>query len=138
MASELDDQDHYLHAAIDLYEQQDYLVDEAREAARDQPDLHMAAVVLDRAAPETEVFIRTFQPVATVADLPGRGVVSLVPRRWLKEVLRELQPQLMEHLQPPIAADGRRLLPILAASKNGAMMMTVGYEAAGEAGEAEE
>ena len=130
MAMEPDDDSQKLHAELNFDEHKADLLRQARLHARENPHKYMAGLVLDRSSSEGKALIKDME--ASKGETYTKDVlVALCPREELERVMGLNHPQLVPKLHPPVQHDGLRLLPVLVATKDGAMMVTVGYEAAG-------
>ncbi len=130
MAMQPDADSQKLHAELNFDEHKEDLLRQARRYARENPHKYMAGLVLDRSSSEGRALIKDME-AATGETHTKDVVVALCSREELERVMGLNHPQLVPRLLPPVRDDGLRLLPVLVATKNGAMMVTVGYEAAG-------
>ena len=103
------------------------LLAEAQELHQTHPDFEVVGLVAEADSSEAAPFLAALQQ-ATGQKAAGRGVITLVPRDFLLAILRANAPATLDWLPPSRTADGGRMLPLCAATKNGYRFDAVGYE----------
>jgi hypothetical protein len=100
-----------------LDEQREQLAVDAADCAAVHPEVELAGLVVDGAAPAAEWFRLPLEEL-TGQDIGRCGFAGVVPRRFLVGLVRAHCPELLDGLVGPETGP-RRLLPVLIVSRDG-------------------
>ncbi len=127
-----DDLDYFsqsAHAYLDLEEQKEVLVEEARSVLAAHPTADPVGLLLEATSPVAQTFI-TATEKATGQKFRAKGFAGVMPRHVAVEILKDQSPELLEMLENEPGGEGlMRRLPMIAVTKDGARMLVVEYEA---------
>ncbi len=126
---DLDQFSQRLHSLLDLDEQKEVLVQQARNVLVEHPDADPVGLLFQAEAPLARGLAAAMEK-ATGQDFQGRGFVGVMPRRLAVQILKSEKPELLEALGNVPGGEGlMRKLPMIAVTKDGARMLVVDYEA---------
>ena len=127
-----DDLDYFsqsAHAYLDLEEQKEVLVEEARSVLAAHPTADPVGLLLEATSPVAQAFIAATEK-ATGHKFRAKGFAGVMPRHVAVEILKDQSPELLEMLENEPGGEGlMRRLPMIAVTKDGARMLVVEYEA---------
>jgi len=126
---DLDQFSQSMHSLLDLDEQKEVLVKEARNILTEHPGADPVGLLFQAEAPLARGLAAAMEK-ATGENFHGRGFVGVMPRQLAVQILQSEKPELLEALGKVPGGEGlRRKLPMIAVTKDGARMLVVEYEA---------